>query len=315
MSLRIAFHMPMTCVRVASSSTPFRPVLSRFFASAAQSVAAAWSSVISNPLREQEQAMRQLSASQPVNIVLFGAPGVGKGTYAKKIAPYCGIPHISTGDLVRTAVKKNPSLKQALENGDLCGYDTITSILQERLDLPDARRGVLLDGYPRSAEQVQLLDKILNVTCVLHLRMREDVLVRKLNARRVCSSCGEGYNLADIMEHGLNMPAIRPQKDGVCDKCGGTLVQRSDDAVDVIKHRLQVYKEVTEPVLSVYEARGEVIHFELTSGVADMWPLLRRLVDQQSWAKRDSSCLGGAPAKTAPRTEPVPNPPLTQPCR
>jgi adenylate kinase len=282
MALRIVLLMQKPSMCVPPSGSRFRFAITRSFA---QSAAAARSSVPLNPVRARETPIHQPSVPLPVNIVLFGAPGVGKGTYAKKIAPYCGIPHISTGDLVRAAVKKNPSLKEALEKGDLCSNDTITTILKERLDLPDAQRGVLLDGYPRSAEQVELLDKILKITCVLHLRMREDVLVRKLNARRVCSSCGEGYNLADILEHGLNMPAIRPQKDGICDKCGGTLVQRSDDAVDVIKHRLQVYKEVTEPVLSVYEARGDAIHFELTSGVADMWPLLRRLIDQQSWAE------------------------------
>ncbi|RLI32857.1 adenylate kinase, partial [Candidatus Bathyarchaeota archaeon] len=184
-------------------------------------------------------------------------PGSGKGTQAKIISEMYGIPHINTGDLLREEVAKGTEVgriaKPYMDQGKLVPDDVITRMLEERLSQADCKGGFILDGYPRNLHQVDLLDEILkrlgvDLDCVLNILIDDEVVVRRLTTRRICSVCGAIYNL-------INKP---PKKEGVCDICGGRLIQRDDDREEVIRRRLEVYKEQSEPVLERYRKRGLV---------------------------------------------------------
>jgi len=192
-----------------------------------------------------------------LRIVILGPPGSGKGTQAKIISEMYGIPHINTGDLLREEVAKGTEVgriaKPYMDQGKLVPDDVITRMLEERLSQEDCKGGFILDGYPRNLHQVDLLDEILkrlgvDLDCVLNILIDDEVVVRRLTTRRICSVCGAIYNL-------INKP---PKKEGVCDICGGRLIQRDDDREEVIRRRLEVYKEQSEPVLERYRKRGLV---------------------------------------------------------
>ena len=192
-----------------------------------------------------------------MRIVILGPPGSGKGTQAKIISEMYGIPHINTGDLLREEVAKGTEVgriaKPYMDQGKLVPDDVITRMLEERLSQADCKGGFILDGYPRNLHQVDLLDEILkrlgvDLDCVLNILIDDEVVVRRLTTRRICSVCGAIYNL-------INKP---PKKEGVCDICGGRLIQRDDDREEVIRRRLEVYKEQSEPVLERYRKRGLV---------------------------------------------------------
>ncbi|RJS89226.1 adenylate kinase [Candidatus Bathyarchaeota archaeon] len=192
-----------------------------------------------------------------MRIVILGPPGSGKGTQAKIISEMYGIPHINTGDLLREEVAKGTEVgriaKPYMDQGKLVPDDVITRMLEERLSQEDCKGGFILDGYPRNLHQVDLLDEILkrlgvDLDCVLNILIDDEVVVRRLTTRRICSVCGAIYNL-------INKP---PKKEGVCDICGGRLIQRDDDREEVIRRRLEVYKEQSEPVLERYRKRGLV---------------------------------------------------------
>ena len=192
-----------------------------------------------------------------MRIVILGPPGSGKGTQAKIISEMYGIPHINTGDLLREEVAKGTEVgriaKPYMDQGKLVPDDVITRMLEERLSQEDCKGGFILDGYPRNLHQVDLLDEILkrlgvDLDCVLNILIDDEVVVRRLTTRRICSVCGAIYNL-------INKP---PKREGVCDICGGRLIQRDDDREEVIRRRLEVYKEQSEPVLERYRKRGLV---------------------------------------------------------
>ena len=192
-----------------------------------------------------------------MRIIILGPPGSGKGTQAKIISEMYGIPHINTGDLLREEVAKGTEVgriaKPYMDQGKLVPDDVITRMLEERLSQADCKGGFILDGYPRNLHQVDLLDEILkrlgvDLDCVLNILIDDEVVVRRLTTRRICSVCGAIYNL-------INKP---PKKEGVCDICGGRLIQRDDDREEVIRRRLEVYKEQSEPVLERYRKRGLV---------------------------------------------------------
>jgi len=192
-----------------------------------------------------------------LRIVILGPPGSGKGTQAKIISEMYGIPHINTGDLLREEVAKGTEVgriaKPYMDQGKLVPDDVITRMLEERLSQADCKGGFILDGYPRNLHQVDLLDEILkrlgvDLGCVLNILIDDEVVVRRLTTRRICSVCGAIYNL-------INKP---PKREGVCDICGGRLIQRDDDREEVIRRRLEVYKEQSEPVLERYRKRGLV---------------------------------------------------------
>ena len=190
-----------------------------------------------------------------LNVVLLGAPGSGKGTQAERIAPTFGLPHISTGDMLRAAVARGADLglaaKRHMDAGELVPDEVVVGIIRERLAEDDAGGGFLLDGFPRTLEQAGALDAMLAqsgraLTDVLLFDVPEEELVRRLSGRRTCRSCGKGCHLV----------FDPPDVDGVCDKCGGELFQRDDDNEVTVRKRLAVYGQQTEPLVGYYAGHG-----------------------------------------------------------
>ena len=185
-----------------------------------------------------------------LNLVMLGPPGAGKGTQARRLAESRGVPHISTGEILRAAVQANTDLgrkaKAVIESGRLVSDEIMIGIVNDRLDNDDARKGFLLDGFPRTVFQADALDNILGgrqPLVVIDLSVNDDELVRRLSTRRMCESCGV------ITGAVSGKPAV------VCDTCGGALKQRSDDREEVVRERLVVYRQSTEPLISYYQRR------------------------------------------------------------
>ncbi|HET7657631.1 MAG TPA: adenylate kinase [Bacillales bacterium] len=190
-----------------------------------------------------------------MNLILMGLPGAGKGTQAEKIAESFGIPHISTGDMFRAAIKEQTELgkeaKSYMDAGDLVPDEVTIGIVNERLGKDDCRDGFLLDGFPRTTHQAEALEKILadkdrSVDYVLYIDVDEEKLLERLSGRRICSNCGATY-------HVIFNP---PETKGVCDKCGGELHQREDDHKETVKNRLEVNKKQLKPLLDFYSELG-----------------------------------------------------------
>ena len=190
-----------------------------------------------------------------MHILLMGPPGAGKGTQAAKLAAKFGIPHISTGDMFRAAVKAGTELgkkaKACMEEGRLVPDDVTIGIVRERLSETDAKKGFILDGFPRTVEQANALDGILKdlglaLKGAIDINVPNDLLVERAVGRRVCKQCGATYHVK-----------FQPSKaEGVCDKCGGELYQRGDDSSATITNRLKVYDEQTKPLIDYYKKAG-----------------------------------------------------------
>jgi adenylate kinase len=190
-----------------------------------------------------------------VRVILLGPPGAGKGTQAGNIAGTYGIPHISTGDILRANVREGTELglraKGFMDAGELVPDEVIIGMVGARLAEADAEKGFLFDGFPRTVPQAEALEALLRereqpLDVVLRLAVDEDEVVTRLTGRRTCASCGAVYHVA-------HQP---PATDGVCDACGGDLVQREDDREDVVRNRLEVYRRSTEPLEEFYWNRG-----------------------------------------------------------
>ena len=221
-----------------------------------------------------------------MRIIFFGPPGSGKGTYSARIAAILKVPHISTGDIFREEVKKGTALGKEvsgyISRGDLVPDETTIKVLKERLGQPDATKGFILDGYPRTLRQTKELEKITSIDVVILLNIPADILFEKLTGRRVCSKCGENYNVADVHKtiNGVkyDFPPMNPKKTGICDVCGGKLVQRKDDTLQVIQERMEVYKKQTEPIIEYYRKQGLLEDFHISGGVDEAIPeILERL--------------------------------------
>ena len=183
----------------------------------------------------------------------MGPPGAGKGTNAKRIASYYGIPHISTGDMFREAIKNKTSLGELassyISKGLLVPDDVTIGLVKERLSKDDCKNGYLLDGFPRTLLQAEALTKLSNeiarpVNYVINIVVPESILVDRITGRRVCKVCGAPYHITNL----------KPHKEGVCDLCGGELVQRKDDNEETLKARLHEYHKQTEPLIKYYSA-------------------------------------------------------------
>jgi adenylate kinase len=190
-----------------------------------------------------------------MNLVLMGLPGAGKGTQAENIVEKYGIPHISTGDMFRAAIKEGTALglqaKAYMDRGDLVPDEVTIGIVRERLSKDDCQKGFLLDGFPRTVAQAEALDKMLaelgrSIDYVINIQVDKDVLMERLTGRRICKDCGATYHLV------FNPPA----QPGVCDKCGGELYQRADDNEETVANRLEVNMKQTQPLLDFYGAKG-----------------------------------------------------------
>ena len=190
-----------------------------------------------------------------MRLVLIGPPGAGKGTQAHFIASHLSVPRISTGDIFRYNVTNHTELgamaKEYMDRGDLVPDEVTVAMVRDRLAEDDAKEGFLLDGFPRNVPQAETLKKLLaemdvKLTVVLELDVVEDEVVRRLSGRRTCRRCERVW-------HVLYDP---PASDGICDDCGGELFQRDDDKEEVIRHRLEVYKSQTEPLVAFYAEEG-----------------------------------------------------------
>ena len=186
-----------------------------------------------------------------MKIILLGAPGAGKGTQAEVLKNVWNIPTISTGNILRAAIKNGTPLglkaKEAMDAGRLVSDDLIIGIVTQRLQESDCANGYLLDGVPRTIAQAEALEKAgIRFDAVVALEVSDEKIVARMGGRRVCEACGASYHI-------VNIP---PKKEGVCDVCGGKLVQRKDDNPETVKSRLEEYHKTTEPLKGFYEARG-----------------------------------------------------------
>ena len=192
-----------------------------------------------------------------MNLILIGPPGAGKGTQGEILAEKLGIDTISTGLMLRTAIKEQTEVgklaEQYINDGKLVPDDVIVSIVKERLSQPDCEKGFILDGFPRTTAQAEALTESgVKIDKVLSLEVDDDMIVKRLSSRRECSKCGAPYSTI------FNTP----KTEGKCDKCGGDLIQRADDNPDTIKNRLDVYHEQTEPIKGYYEKLGLLVKAE-----------------------------------------------------
>jgi len=185
-----------------------------------------------------------------MKLIFLGAPGAGKGTIAKMVMEKYNIPQISTGDIFRENIKSMTELgkkaKEYLDKGELVPDEITVGMVKERLAKDDCKNGYILDGFPRTIPQADALENIGRIDKVIDFQARDDVIIQRLSGRRTCKKCGAIF-------HVVNIP---PKVEGICDKCGGELVQRSDETEDVIKNRLEVYKKQTAPLIDYYEKKG-----------------------------------------------------------
>ncbi len=188
-----------------------------------------------------------------MRLILLGAPGSGKGTQAERLSAALNIPAVSTGNLLREAIRTGTpqglKAKTFMDRGDLVPDEITVSILNARLAGEDCAQGFILDGFPRNIPQAQVLeDAGIEIDAAVSLEVADEKIERRMSGRRVCPGCGASYHLE----------YHAPRHEGVCDSCGETLVQRGDDAPETVRARLKVYHETTEPIKDFYQARGKL---------------------------------------------------------
>ena len=189
-----------------------------------------------------------------MKLILLGAPGAGKGTQAEFISDKCNIPTISTGNIIRAALKNGTEMglvaKSYIDAGSLVPDEVVIGIVKERLSEEDCKNGYILDGFPRTIPQAEALDEMGDtVDVVLSLEVDDNEIVKRMSGRRVCEKCGTSYHTE----------FKKPEKEGVCNLCGGNLVIRKDDEPSTVLNRLEVYHEQTEPLMAYYEKQGKLI--------------------------------------------------------
>ena len=189
-----------------------------------------------------------------MKLILFGAPGAGKGTQAEGLSKELGIPSISTGNMLREAIQNKTPIgleaKRFMDNGQLVPDEVVIGIVEERVARDDCKNGYILDGVPRTLAQAETLERAgVAIDNVVSIEIEDSVIEARMSGRRVCSRCGESYHLTE------NPPKIK----GVCDDCGGVLVIREDDKPETVRERLIVYHQKTEPIKDFYKARGKLL--------------------------------------------------------
>ncbi len=203
------------------------------------------------------------------NLVFLGAPGAGKGTQAKRISEKYGIPHISTGDILRANIKAGTELgklaKSYIDKGALVPDEVIIKVMQARLAEEDCKNGYLLDGFPRTIEQAKALDGITEVTLAINIAVDGDAVVARIAGRRMCV-CGESYH-------------VSTHPSDVCDKCGAKLYQRDDDKEETVKSRLEVYEKQTAPLIEYYSAKGVLRDVDGMKDVAEVTEEIIKVID------------------------------------
>jgi len=215
-------------------------------------------------------------------LVMLGRQGAGKGTQCSRLAGHFGEPHISTGDMLRAAVAARTTtglkVKDIMDSGALVSDQVMISVIEERLDLPDASRGYILDGFPRTVPQAEELEVITAdrpLDVVINLDVPEDVVIERITKRRVCSTCGTNYSTD-----------VPPTQNWTCDVCGGEVVQRPDDTEEAVLERLALYASETLPLVPFYEARGVLLVVDGLGEADDVTARLIAAVDDRLVARR-----------------------------
>ena len=208
-------------------------------------------------------------------LILLGPPGAGKGTVGRNISSFYNLPLISSGDLLRDNVKNHTQLGEKayfyIKKGELVPDEIVEDIIKERIGHEDCKNGFILDGFPRTLKQAEDLNKILmnnNKVIVIYLSASDDFLINRLSNRRICEKCGYIYHL-------INLP---PKKDGICDKCGGRLIQREDDKSEVVKNRLDVYHSYTGPIIDYYKKNGNFYEISGEGELEDTLSEIKRIL-------------------------------------
>ena len=199
-----------------------------------------------------------------MKLILLGAPGAGKGTQAEVICDHFSVPAISTGNIIRAALKAQTEMgrkaKDYIEQGLLVPDDVVIGIIRDRLGEDDCKNGFILDGFPRTVPQAEALDQMgVDIDVVLDIEVPDETIVQRMSGRRVCADCGASY-------HTLYKPS---QKEGICDKCGAALYIRKDDAPETVLNRLKTYHTQTEPLKAYYSSKGLLVTVQGQEEVAD----------------------------------------------
>lgn len=199
-----------------------------------------------------------------MKLILLGAPGAGKGTQAAELEKEYNIPAISTGQIIREIIAAGTALgnevKAVIDRGELVPDDIVVEMVKERLKSDDCANGYILDGFPRTISQAEIMEKLpILIDCALEIAVDEEIIVDRLSGRRVCEACGATYHISG-----------NPSKEeGICDKCGGALKMRDDDVPEIIRHRLEVYNEQTKPLKEFYKSRGILLTVQGCDKVRD----------------------------------------------
>ncbi|CAM6110750.1 unnamed protein product [Calypogeia fissa] len=240
------------------------------------------------PLTSVEDVNRQEERRGP-QWVFLGCPGVGKGTYASRLAKLLEVPHIAMGDLVRQELKSTSAMSKKLSDamtlGKLLPDEVIFNLLSRRLEQENSAgvRGFILDGFPRTISQAEVLDDITEIDLVVNLKLREDILIAKCLGRRICGQCGGNFNVAEIDVEGANgeprilMPPLLPPPG-----CSDRMTIRADDTEEVVRTRLRVYHEESAPVEGYYREKGKLLDFNVGGGIPETWPNLLAALNLQN---------------------------------
>ncbi|MBI2133815.1 adenylate kinase [Candidatus Woesearchaeota archaeon] len=214
-----------------------------------------------------------------MRIVLLGAPGVGKGTIASLLSKKYGLPHISTGDIFKGAIRKGDELglrvKSIVESGNLVPDELVNQVVRKRLLQEDASKGFFLDGYPRTVEQANAMDKFSKPDAILNLNADRKTIIKRLSGRRVCTGCGAIYHIR----------YSQPKKEGICDSCKGKLIKRKDDDESVIANRLDVYENQTKPLIEFYNKRKSYFEIDSNYEMEDIDRITKQCEDALSKVK------------------------------
>ena len=210
-----------------------------------------------------------------MKLILLGAPGAGKGTQAEIISEKYEIPSVSTGNMIRAALKNGTEMglkaKAYIDAGELVPDEVVIGIVEERLNEADCKNGFILDGFPRTIPQAEALDKMnVGLDCALSIEVADEEIVKRMSGRRVCEKCGASYHTE----------FKKPSSEGVCDVCGGKLVVRKDDEPETVLNRLTVYHEQTEPLKDYYRNCGKLITVEGQDEVADTTALVLKALSE-----------------------------------
>lgn len=209
-----------------------------------------------------------------MKLILLGAPGAGKGTQAEKIVEKYGIPAVSTGNIIRAALKAGTEMglkaKSFMDAGQIVPDDVVIGIIKDRLQEKDCENGFILDGFPRTIPQAQALEDMgVDIDKVLDIEVPDEKITARMSGRRVCSKCANSYHLL----------YKKPKTEGVCDACGGELIQRKDDAPETVQARLKEYHEMTEPLKDFYKKFGKLVIVEGQEEVADTTALVFKALE------------------------------------